>query len=357
MWVRSALVGALFLAGCGSSDEAVSKTTTPHPDAASDAADAEVADVPDAVVEAAVDAGLDAPEKLGPPYPIVLAHGFFGFETLAGLDAITYFHGVKEDLAKVGEGYVFTPAVDPFNDSTSRGAELAAAIQEIVDQTGYAKVNIIGHSQGGLDARVVAHDHPELVASVTTFATPHLGTPVADVIIGAIGDPNAQQIIDWFVKQLGYVLWDAAGNKSSLWKPLELFSEAGISEFNTKYTDAVGVPYFSFSGRSDLKLNENECMPDEVVSFVQKWNLELDTVDPLLSITEAFLDGGLGQPESNDGLVRATDAHWGTFLGCVPADHLDEVGQLLGDSPGLGNQWNHLEFYRGLVAYLRDKGY
>lgn len=355
MLTRSLVVAALVLAGCGSSDEAVGKKTTTHADAGSDAVDDRV-DVPEVGVDAPIEAGVDAPAKLGPPYPIVLAHGFFGFETLAGLDAITYFHGVKDDLATVSEGYVFTPAVDPFNDSTSRGAELAAAIQEIVDQTGYAKVNIIGHSQGGLDARVVAHDHPELVASVTTFATPHQGTPVADVILGAVGDPNAQQLIDWFVQQIGYALWDASGNKSSLWKPLELFSQAGITAFNATYTDAPGVLYFSLSGRSDLKLNESECSPDEVVPFVQKWNLEIDTVDPLLSITEAFLDGGLGQPDENDGLVRAADARWGTFLGCIPADHLDEVGQLLGDSPGLGNQWDHLEFYRALVAYLREQG-
>jgi triacylglycerol lipase len=344
-----------MLLGCGGSDEAFSKTTPKPVDAGADAVE-DRHDVPDVVIEAAVEAGVDAPPKLGPPYPIVLLHGFFGFDTLAGLDAITYFHGVKTDLAAAGEGFVFTPAVDPFNDSTSRGAEVAEFVQQVVDETGYEKVNLIGHSQGGLDARVVAHDHPELVASVTTFATPHLGTPVADVILGAVSDPNAQQIIDWFVKQLGYALWDATGNQTSVWKPLELFSEAGITQFNATYTDAPGVLYFSFSGRSDLKLNESECAPDEELSFVEQWNLEVDTVDPLLSLTEAFLDGGFGQPSSNDGLVRAEDARWGKFLGCVPADHLDEVGQLLGDSPGLGNQWNHLDFYRGVVAYLRTQG-
>jgi triacylglycerol lipase len=340
---------ALLCIGCGSSDGA-DLARAPTPDAGVDIVDVNVPEI------APAEAGVDAPEKLGPPYPIVLAHGFFGFEELAGLDALTYFFGVRAELAKLGESYVFTPAVDPFNDSTSRGAELAAAIQQILAQTGHAKVNLVGHSQGGLDARVVAHDHPELVASVTTIATPHQGTPVADVILGAVGDPNAQQLIDWFVKQIGYALWDAAGNKTSLWKPLELFSEAGITQFNAQYPDSPGVLYFSLTGRTDLKLNESECAPDESVPFVADWQLEVDTVDPLLSITEAFLDGGLGQPEANDGLVRAADARWGTFLGCIPTDHLDEVGQLLGDGPGLGNQWNHLDFYQALVAYLRSQG-
>ena len=173
-------------------------------------------------------AGDSAVPKLGPPYPIVLAHGFFGFEAFAGLDAIRYFFGVKDELAKNGETLVFTPAVDPFNDSKTRGAQLLAEIQKILEQTGYEKVNIIGHSQGGLDARVVAHDRPDLVASVTTIATPHYGTPLADVIIDAVSDPNAQQLIDWFVKQIGYALYDTTGEKTSLWKPLELFSKSGI---------------------------------------------------------------------------------------------------------------------------------
>ncbi|MEJ7729820.1 MAG: hypothetical protein WKG00_11430, partial [Polyangiaceae bacterium] len=47
---------------------------------------------------------------LGPPYPIVLAHGFFGFDSLAGIDAVTYFWGVPGALANDGETLVFTPA-------------------------------------------------------------------------------------------------------------------------------------------------------------------------------------------------------------------------------------------------------
>ncbi len=342
----------LLSVGCGSNDSA-DLSTAAGGAPGSDAGDASDFD---AAAGAPNEAGPDAPAKLGPPYPIVLAHGFFGFETLAGVDAVTYFYQVKEDLAKIGEGYVFTPAVDPFNDSTARGAELTQFVEQVVEETGYAKVNIIGHSQGGLDARVVAHDRPDLVASVTTVATPHLGTPIADVILGAVQDPNTQQLVDWFVKQIGYALWDAAGEKSSLWKPLELFSKDGISAFNAKYPDPAGVLYFSLSGRTDFKLTESECTPDEVVPFIDQYKLETDSVDPLLAVSEAFLDGGLGQPDTNDGLVRAADARWGTFLGCVPADHLDEVGQLLGDSPGLGNQWDYLGLYRGLVAFLRARG-
>ena len=104
-----------------------------------------------------------ATEGTGPPYPIVLAHGFFGFEDFAGVGFITYFYGVKDELADRGEAQVFTPAVDPFNDSETRGEELLAHVERILAETGAAKVNLIGHSQGGLDSRYVAHQRPCLL--------------------------------------------------------------------------------------------------------------------------------------------------------------------------------------------------
>src|SRR5262245_31391551 len=79
-------------------------------------------------------------EKHGPPYPVVLAHGFFGFEAFAGVEQVTYFYGVKDFLAARGEREVFTPAVNPFNDSTSRGAQLIARVEDVLKETGAAKV-------------------------------------------------------------------------------------------------------------------------------------------------------------------------------------------------------------------------
>ena len=295
-------------------------------------------------------------DSLGAPYPIVLAHGFFGFETFAGINAETYFFGVKDDLAAHGERDVFTPAVDPFNDSTFRGAELAEAVSAVLAKTGRAKVNLIGHSQGGLDARVVAHDHPEWIASVTTIATPHFGSPVADVAMKLLADPNSAAVVDWFAKTLGGPLFDQIGNTTSLAKPLLLFSKPGIAAFNAKYPDVAGLPYFSIAGRSSGALTSGACKPDLAVSFTTSFDLALDTLDPALAILAPILSGTFVNQHTHDGLVRSEDSRWGTFLGCVPADHLDEIGQLLGDGPGLGNPWRHQPFFRDLVAFLRSRG-
>jgi triacylglycerol lipase len=293
--------------------------------------------------------------KLGPPYPLVLAHGFFGFEDFAGAGFLTYYYGVREHLESQGE-LVLTPAVDPFNDSTARGTQLILAIEAFLAETGHEKVNLIAHSQGGLDARVVAHLRPDLIASVTTLATPHQGTPIADIAMGLVSDPKYQDVLDWLVNTVGAPLYDAVGNETSVSAAMQQMSTPGIAAFNATYTDSPGVKYWSITGRTDYAPGGGECQADRSVLFVDSWDNELDPTDGLLFPTESILSGNVFDQDPNDGLVRVKDARWGEFLGCVPADHLDEVGQLLGDGPGLGNGWDYVAFYDDLVRFLRGEG-
>ncbi len=293
---------------------------------------------------------------LGAPYPVVLAHGFFGFEDFAGVDFVTYYFGVVDDLEAQGEPLVFTPAVDPFNDSTVRGMQLLAAVEEIVAETGHAKVNLVGHSQGGLDARLVAHLRPDLVASVTTIATPHHGTVVADVVLGLVPNSDVQGLADELANLLGGALWSELEPDSSVFVALQQLSTPGIAAFNAMVPDAPGVVYRSIGGRSSLHGGGSACDVADAPPYIAELDGDLDTIDGGLALSAAILSEDVLSPEPNDGLVTVTSATWGTFLGCIPADHLDEVGQLLGDAPGLGNDLDHRAVYRGIVAELRQMG-
>jgi triacylglycerol lipase len=295
-------------------------------------------------------------ELKGAPYPIVLAHGFFGFEEFAGLNFVTYFYKVKDRLNAEGELEVYTPAVDPFNSSDVRGEALLKQVEAITQFTGRAKVNLIGHSQGGLDARVVAHLRPDLVASVTTFATPHRGTRIADVALGLVSDSRAQDLIDGLVKLVGIPLYDAAGNQTSLSKSMVQLSAKEMAAFNAKYTDQPGVVYQSLSGRSKSHPGGNDCLSPVEPPFVTKTKKQLDGLETLLTVPGLILDGIDLTPAPHDGLVKVESARWGQFLGCVPADHFDEIGHLFGDKPSLLNDWDYLDFYVELVKYLRAKG-
>jgi triacylglycerol lipase len=119
---------------------------------------------------------------------VFLVPGFFGFQTIAGLP---YFSGVREllrdRLAGLGLA-VRIHALDtlPTASIESRARHLGERIAERVPDDG-SPIHLVGHSTGGLDARVVASPSalPELaplrsrIASLTSIASPHCGTPLA----------------------------------------------------------------------------------------------------------------------------------------------------------------------------------
>ena len=110
-------------------------------------------------------------------YPIVLAHGMLGFDELFGV--LDYWYQIPSALREQG-GTVYVTEVSQFNTSVVRGEQLLDQVETIVALSGKPKVNLIGHSQGGLDVRYVAAVCPDLVASVTTVGSPHKGADLAD---------------------------------------------------------------------------------------------------------------------------------------------------------------------------------
>src|SRR5579883_2544090 len=109
---------------------------------------------------------------LGPgPYPFILEFGLGGSQSWQDSSGQTqeYFPGIQEALQANGEQVFIPNNVDAYNDSYTRGAEFLTFVQGVLQQTGAAKVNIIAHSQGGFEARYVANQIPNQVASVTTI--------------------------------------------------------------------------------------------------------------------------------------------------------------------------------------------
>ncbi|KAF4970519.1 hypothetical protein FZEAL_10022, partial [Fusarium zealandicum] len=66
-----------------------------------------------------------------PKYPVVLAHGLFGFAELrlaSYLPAVQYWHGIRDALTAQG-ATVLTPAVPPSSSIADRAAALRAALE------------------------------------------------------------------------------------------------------------------------------------------------------------------------------------------------------------------------------------
>ena len=133
--------------------------------------------------------------------PIVLAHGIARFDMLLEIlrekgtapdtilgDQFQYFKGIKTVLEDDGFT-VFHPNQEFAGPVDTRADQLKARVNEAISITGVDRVHIIAHSMGGLDARhmIVDKGMGEKVASLTTIGTPHLGTILADSLLGAGG--------------------------------------------------------------------------------------------------------------------------------------------------------------------------
>ena len=284
------------------------------------------------------------------PYPIVLAHGLGGFDRVG---PVNYFYGVADVLR--ADGYeVFTPAVDPFNSSEVRGAQLLKHVHDVLAQTGATKVNLIGHSQGGFDSRYVASVAPENIASVVTISTPHQGTAISDIALGTVDGP-AREAMTALLNMFGTALTGRSKEDSNA--AIAGLSGAASASFTRRYPDSPFVDYYSIAGRSNMQSGTFECATSADEPFISDWNSTVDSVDPLLSPTAAILNSSRASDPANDGLVAVSSARWGTFLGCIPADHLDEICQIANDAPGGSNGFNCHQFYRRLAAWLVLRGY
>lgn len=116
-----------------------------------------------------------------PRHPIVLCHGLLGFDPLFGV--INYWHDIPAALEAAG-AVVFAPHVPATSAVETRAVVLKDAInRKFPGQS----VHLIGHSMGGLDCRyLVTHLMAGArfkVLSVSTIATPHRGSAVADLLV------------------------------------------------------------------------------------------------------------------------------------------------------------------------------
>ena len=346
-WRRSLFIVIFALCACSNEETAAPPDAAPRP---ADLAAEELA-LPDSAADVSADLAVDA-WGTGPPYPIILAHGFFGWDKIGPLD---YFYKVKAALVKKGHD-VHVTSVDPFNASLFRGKQLLKQVEAVLKKSGAARVNIIGHSQGGIDARYVAAQLPARVASVTTVATPHLGIKIADVLLKQTSG-YTKALAQAFFKALARPFYGDVAKDADIVACLTSMTTSGMIAFNKKYPDQPGIDYYSIGGRSDLKLAESQCLAPKAPPFITKYAKVKDPIDPLLLLTAKLLSGKPSTAKPNDGMVQVAKVKWGTWIGCIPADHFDQVGQILGDGPGKGNSFSHITFYQDLAAWLVSQGY
>ena len=296
-------------------------------------------------------------------YPVVLAHGLGGFNTLFGL--LSYFNGIPQALMQ-GGAEVYVTKTSAIHDAEFRGEQLLQQVQTIAAVTGKQKVNLIGHSLGGIDIRYVAAVAPEHVASVTAVASPEQGSKTADWILNFITQSSARSgypegEYNWlgralisYHKFLGKFLDVGSGislkqlqQQDSLRAVTGLTSDYMAEYYNPKYPAAMpseycgqppqdyvvnGIPYYSFSGVGAITNG-------------------IDPSDYILALTALTFD----KEDPNDGLVSACSSRLGYVIrDDYKMNHLDSVNQFLGLVA-----WGEVDpvsVYRSQVNRLKNEG-
>ena len=248
-----------------------------------------------------------------PRHPVVFCHGMLAMTMLRMQipEDTNYFSHLRPFLRERGIEALY-PNVEPTGGVVARAEQL----RDLIRHWTHEPVNIVAHSMGGLDARhVISHlGMAEQVVSLTTIATPHRGTAVAD----------------WFCLNFR--------QRVPLLLTLEAFGinvdgfrdcrTDACETFNERTPDAAGVRYFSYTAS----------VPSSRVSPLLRraWNI--------LTLAEG----------ANDGLVSVRSASWGEVLGSLSVDHFAQTPDGLFVRPG--ENFDAVNFYAHLIEDLAHRG-
>ena len=224
-------------------------------------------------------------------YPIVLSHGVCRFDQLwndafdldnsneEDKDLWHYFKGIRSMLRSKGFE-VFHTRVPWAASVEERARALRKNIAEILQQSGKAKINIIAHSMGGLDARHMLFNDRyegnihERIASLTTISTPHWGSSFAD----------------WGIRHVG----DAKAISKALGLNVDAFQDLTVAEC-TRYNQQQAVIDFEQDCESRIRFQTYACQQNFFGIFGP------------LKIPFYFIENEEGE---NDGLVSVKSAKW-----------------------------------------------
>lgn len=160
-------------------------------------------------------------------YPVVFAHGLAGFDNILGYDYWGDDYGTfvgdpcDEFLEVYCNSYIDpnqkakATAVQPFHNSEYRGWQLANQIESYMAATGSSYINIVGHSQGGIDARKAAKELRArkgytVVRVLISVSSPHRGSPTAKYILDL--GPGVTSVINALATIYGNIVYQSGND-------------------------------------------------------------------------------------------------------------------------------------------------
>lgn len=260
-------------------------------------------------------------------YPLLLVHGVFfrdfRFFNYWGRipfalkqNGATLYYGSQQSAASVADC----------------GKELARRIQDIVNQTGCQKVNIIAHSKGGLDSRyaITACGMAPYVASLTTINTPHRGCIFADYLLHKIPEKVQKSV----ARKYNAALKKFGDSNPDFLSAVRDLTASACEQINEKLPNHSAVYYQSVGSQ---------------MNCASSGRFPLNMAYPLV----LHFDG------VNDGLVSTDSARFGEHFVLLATcegrgiSHGDVIDLNRENIPGFDVR----EFYVNLVCNLKERGY
>jgi len=237
------------------------------------------------------------PEIFQLKHPLFMCHGYGG---IAGLVRPAPVH--EPCMTLRGHGvHAFAPNIVPYAKIETRAEQWAEKIEQLKEQYGYEKFNVVGHSMGGLDMRYAISrlGITDSVATLSTVATPHLGTSLAELVLTTPGILREKlgEVFDWF----GESIFPQA--KSNAVAAVEqLTREYVTTEFNPSAPDQEEVEYFSFSAAVGKGTNH--------------------PLNPIYRYQNTHI---YNQEGLNDSFVSVESAKWGEHIQTAPISHMEQL--------------------------------
>ncbi|MEX1062286.1 MAG: hypothetical protein WEC12_01675 [Balneolaceae bacterium] len=237
------------------------------------------------------------PEIVQLRYPLLLCHGF---GALVSVIKPSPMHETCMFLRQHGV-MAFAPNIVPYAKIETRSQQWSQKIVQLCDRYGFEKMNIVAHSMSGLDMRyaISRSDVYQRVASLTTVATPHRGTSLAELVLNTPEKVREKLVeaFDWF----GNSIYPKS-ESDAVGAVRQLTREYVRTTFNPENPDRENITYFSYSASAGKGTNQ----PLNALYRYQNQHL-YENEGP------------------NDSFVSEKSAVWGKHLGTVPLSHLEQI--------------------------------
>ena len=263
-------------------------------------------------------------------YPVLLVHGTAFRDYALPL----YWGRIPRALRNMGAA-VYYGKTDGWGSIKQNGEQLARRIEEILKQTGAAKLHIIAHSKGGLDARyaISACGCADKVATLTTFSTPHRGSRTIDRLLQL--PAPAWSAVASLVNALAFLLGDRHPDFITVCRQ---FSTEYMAAFNAQYPLPNGLPCRSYGAQ--MKAARSDIFMALQHRLVTKYDGE------------------------NDGIVGVWSAEFGSSFTLLTGEtlrgvsHIDEIDlrrRALRKNDAEGHVGDITDIYRTLYTRLKQE--